>query len=398
VTSQIVRLADRRAFLQRSAALGGVGLLGGCATVGQGGGLQPTIFAKPPPLAPIRAQADRIMNITVCLRPFRAAGPRIEAETVGDKLVVHNYGHGGSGWSLSWGSGLKALQIALAGGEKDIAVIGSGALGLTAATLAQRAGCRVTIYAKDRLPDARSSRATGVWSPDSRIALLSSAGPAYAAQWEDMARRSFRIHLQYLGLADRPVEWIDQYRLSDNPQPGPTPPEPMDFAHYLPRIRDLTPPSEEVPVGQHPFPVARVRRGFTPMFNITAYGHLLTNDFLLNGGRIEMVEFHTPAELATLKQKVIINCTGYGARALWRDDSIVPVRGQIAWLIPQPEVTYGLYYRGIGTLSRPDGMVVQNSGPDESYGYDDANEQPDRAEAEAAVATIAPLFAPRART
>ena len=395
MTSRIIRLADRRAFLQRSAALGGVGLLGGCATAGQGAGLQPAAFAKPPPLAPIRAQADRIMNITVCLRPFRAAGPRIEAETVGDKLVVHNYGHGGSGWSLSWGSGLKALQIALAGGEKDIAVIGSGALGLTAATLAQRAGCRVTIYAKDRLPDARSSRATGVWSPDSRIALLSAAGPAYAAQWEDMARRSFRIHLQYLGLADRPVEWIDQYRLSDNPQPGPTPPEPMDFAHYLPRIRDLTPPSEEVPAGQHPFPVARVRRGFTPMFNITAYGHLLTNDFLLNGGRIEMVEFHNPAELAALKQKVIINCTGYGARALWKDDSIVPVRGQIAWLIPQPEVTYGLYYRGIGTLSRPDGMVVQNSGADESYGYNDANEQPDRAEAEAAVATIAPLFAPR---
>jgi len=38
---------------------------------------------------------------------------------------------------------------------------------------------------------------------------------------------------------------------------------------------------------------------------------------------------------------------------------------------------------------------VQNSGPDESYGYNDANEAVDRAEAEAAVATIAPLFLPR---
>ena len=135
MTSEIVKLADRRAFLQRSAALGGVGLLGGCATTGQGAGTAG--FAAPPPLAPIRASADRIMGITVCLRPFRAAGPRIEAEAVGDKLVVHNYGHGGSGWSLSWGSGLNALKIALAGGERDIAVIGCGALGLTAATLAQ---------------------------------------------------------------------------------------------------------------------------------------------------------------------------------------------------------------------------------------------------------------------
>lgn len=395
MTSEIVRLADRRAFLQRSAALGGVGLLGGCATTGQALAPGPAAFAKPPPLAPIRARPDRIMGITVCLRPFRAAGPRIEAETVGDKLVVHNYGHGGSGWSLSWGSGLAALRIALAGGEKDIAVIGCGALGLTVANLAQRAGCRVTIYAKDRLPDARSARATGVWSPDSRIALQSAAGPAFAAQWEDMARRSFRIHLQYLGLADRPVEWIEQYRLSDA-APGPQQPEPMDFAHYGGRVRDLTPPSEEVPAGQHPFPVPHVRRGFMPMFNIAAYGHLLANDFLLNGGRIETVEFHIPAELAGLKQKVIINCTGYGARALWKDESIVPVRGQIAWLIPQEEVTYGVYYRGVGTTPRHDGMAVQNSGPDESYGYNDANEQPDRAEADQAVATIAQLFKPRA--
>lgn len=376
--------------------MGGLGLLGGCATTGREAPPAPG-FAPPPLLAPIRARADRIQNITVCLRPFRAAGPRIEGERLGDKLVVHNYGHGGSGWSLSWGSGLAALKIALAGGQTDIAVIGSGALGLTAATLAQRAGCRVTIYAKDRLPEARSARATGVWSPDSRIALRSAAGPGFEAQWEEMARRAFRIHLQYLGLADRPVEWLDQYRLSDSPPAtAPRPAEPMDFAHYLPRIGDLTPPFEEVPAGQHPFPVARVRRGSTPMFNIAGYGHTLANDFLLGGGRIETVEFRTPADLAALRQKVIINCTGYGARALWKDESVVPVRGQIAWLIPQEEVTYGVYYRGVGTTSRHDGMAVQYSGADESYGYNDANEVPDHAEAEAAVATIAGLFRPRA--
>ena len=145
--SMVLRLPDRRAFLQRSAALGGLGLLGGCATT-RDAALSTPGFSAPPPLAPINARADRIMNITVCLRPFRAAGPRLEGETVGDKLVVHNYGHGGSGWSLSWGSGLLAVKMALAGGEKDIAVIGCGALGLTAATIAQRAGARVTIYAK----------------------------------------------------------------------------------------------------------------------------------------------------------------------------------------------------------------------------------------------------------
>jgi D-amino-acid oxidase len=104
------------------------------------------------------------------------------------------------------------------------------------------------------------------------------------------------------------------------------------------------------------------------------------------------MEFHTPAELANLRQKVIINCAGYGARALWKDESIVPMQGQIAWLIPQPEVRYGVCYRGVSTISRRDGMVVQRTGADESYGYNDANELPDRADAEAAAATIAGLF------
>ena len=81
--------------------------LGGCAAPILSGGhtterLGPNDRARF--LAPFRARADRIFDITVCLRPFRAAGPRLDTERIRDTLVVHNYGHGGSGWSLSWGS------------------------------------------------------------------------------------------------------------------------------------------------------------------------------------------------------------------------------------------------------------------------------------------------------
>ena len=74
------------------------------------------------------------------------------------------------------------------------------------------------------------------------------------------------------------------------------------------------------------------------------------SDFMIAGGKIETMEFHEPAELSKLPQKVIVNSTGYGARALWKDESIVPVRGQIAWLIPQPEVNYGVGYKNINIL------------------------------------------------
>src|SRR5947207_6583385 len=110
-----------------------------------------------PKIMPIRAHADRIFRVTVCLRPFRTAGPRLDVERVGDKTVVHNYGHGGSGWSLSWGSSGIAVEKAMAAGERDVAVIGCGALGLTSAMLLQQAGAKVAIYARERPPELRSA-------------------------------------------------------------------------------------------------------------------------------------------------------------------------------------------------------------------------------------------------
>ncbi|HEV2447342.1 MAG TPA: FAD-dependent oxidoreductase, partial [Candidatus Sulfopaludibacter sp.] len=171
---------NRRDFLGGAAMIG----LAGCArTTRTTAAPPPRPLAYPaiPTLMPVRAQVDRIFRITVCLRPFRAAGPRLDVERVGDKTIVHNYGHGGSGWSLSWGSSSVAVEKAMAAGERDIAVIGCGALGLTSATLLQQAGARVTIYAKERPPDVRSSRATGSWTPDSRIALTSSAPADFGA-------------------------------------------------------------------------------------------------------------------------------------------------------------------------------------------------------------------------
>jgi hypothetical protein len=54
-------------------------------------------FASMLPLARIRATPDRIIDVSVCTRPFRAEGPRIEAQQLRHQTVIHNYGHGGSG-------------------------------------------------------------------------------------------------------------------------------------------------------------------------------------------------------------------------------------------------------------------------------------------------------------
>ncbi|MDB5690130.1 MAG: D-amino-acid oxidase [Sphingomonas bacterium] len=394
------RQYDRRRFLHGGAAgLGALGLLAlpGVRSAARAAG---PLFDPVGPIVPIRALPDRLFRITVCLRPFRAVGPRIETEQVGRKLIVHNYGHGGSGWSLSWGSAAVAVRKAFeAGGTGDIAVIGAGALGLTAALTAQRAGARsVTIYARERFPDVRSARATGTWSPDSRVALTDQVGPEFAAAWEQMTRQSFATYQSYLGMPGNPVEWTDRYSLSqDPPMPaGGAAHGQSAMAGFIDlgdRVRDLTPRAQELAPGQHPFPVPFARRNSSLTFNVSTLSHLLTEDFLAAGGRIEHAEFHEPADLGRLKQKTIINCTGYGARALWKDESIVPVRGQIAWLIPQEGVNYGLSYKHLSVLARRDGIVVQDLGADDRFGYNDANETVDRAAAEASVAVLAEIFA-----
>jgi hypothetical protein len=129
------------------------------------------------------------------------------------------------------------------------------------------------------------------------------------------------------------------------------------------------------------------------MFNISGYARLLMSDFLANGGRIEISEFHAPADFERLREKVLINATGYGARALFGDESLIPVRGQLARMIPQPDVNYGLFYKGVSFVPRRDGMVFQVVGDSDYYGFDDATTAPDRAEAELAVNTIAGLYA-----
>jgi len=47
----------------------------------------------------------------VGLRPCRTGGVRLEWERVGTLQIIHNYGHGGSGVTLSWGCASEVVQM-----------------------------------------------------------------------------------------------------------------------------------------------------------------------------------------------------------------------------------------------------------------------------------------------
>ncbi len=392
------QLVGRRRLLTGASASLLLAAVDGCSIDGFGA-RQKSPMPGALPLAALRAGTDRITQITVCTRPFRAAGPRIETEQVGRQTVVHNYGHGGSGWSLSWGSSAIAVEKAMAGGEREIAVIGCGALGLTSALLLQRAGVRVTIYAKELPPNVRSSFASGLWTPDSRICLGENATPAFKQTWAAMARRSFQTYQSFLGLAGSPVEFIDNYFVSDQSAKLSREAESSDARPKFAELQDelipeLVTRGEKFLPGSHPLGQHYLRRKSLMMFNISSYARLLMGDFMTYGGKLEIAEFHSAGDLAKLRERVLINATGYGARALFGDESVVPVRGQLARVIPQPEVNYGLFYKNVSFLPRRDGLVFQVVGENDYYGFNDDTTVPDRKEAELAVNTIAGLYKP----
>src|SRR5215203_6054944 len=162
VYDQLGRL-ERRDMLKGMLGSAGLAGLQACSP-----GVRPQQLSAPPlrpgerpALVSLRVTPDQLIDVKCCIRPLRAAGPNLGTEMIGDTLVVHNYGHGGSGWSLSWGSADIAVGKALSVLPREIAVIGCGIVGLTTAVLALQAGLKVTIYARDPLPRTRSFRASG---------------------------------------------------------------------------------------------------------------------------------------------------------------------------------------------------------------------------------------------
>jgi glycine/D-amino acid oxidase-like deaminating enzyme len=282
----------------------------------------------------------------------------LRAAKLDAKTVIHNYGHGGSGMSLSWGTGQIAAEMALEHGERRAAVLGCGAVGLTAARQLQRRGFDVTIYAMSVPPDTTSNMSLAGFTPTSGLIEPDRHTPEWDAQFVRAAEISYR-QLQLLAGPHYGISWIDSYSPADT---APTPPS-QGGNDFLPN--HLRTGQVVLEPGEHPFPSKYAIRRVFMRIEPSIYLDALVRDFILFGGRIVIRKFDTPRDLMTLTEGLIVNSTGLGAGALFGDSEVVPVKGQLTHLVPQPEITYrasgGGGGQGVGMNPRSDGIALSGT-------------------------------------
>jgi D-amino-acid oxidase len=308
-----------------------------------------------PSLARVNVAPERVIRTIAGLRPFRPSGFVVRAEKLGEKLVIHNYGHGGAGITLSWGTSQLAVEEAAKSEARDCAVIGCGVVGLSTARLLQLRGYNPVIYARETPPLTTSNVAGGLWDPVT-VYDRPSVTPQFRAQLATAARFAFRRY-QSLAGDEYGVRWLPEYSLSTHAPFEPAPPE-----SPASDVEPLFPDSKMLRADEHPFQVPYVRRRYSMLIEPAIYLHALMRDFFSSGGRLEVREFHAPSELADLRETVIFNCTGLGARALFNDNDLTPIQGQLAFLLPQPEVNYMTVGPGdIYMFPRHDGVLLGGS-------------------------------------
>ena len=336
-----------------------------------------TAFQTQRRFAAVKVSRDRVIREVVGLRPFRPSGFVVAAERVGKKLLVHNYGHGGAGVTLSWGTASLAVDLARdflatqplrrqsrsSQAPRRFAVIGCGVSGLSVARLLQQrfqdGPGTVTIYAKDLPPNTTSNIAGAWWSPTS-VFEPQQATTTFNDQFRLACQISHRAFQLLVG-AEYGVRWIDTFEL---------------MRHEASLQREITGGNALYPQirihrdPQNYFGFPYVREFSSMLIEPSIYLSSLLRDFYIAGGKVVVKEFHSRQEIARLPEAVIFNCSGLGARALFGDEELIPVRGQVEVLLPQPEIDYCYLSSGY-MFPRRDGIILGGT-----WDHDDWNLSP----------------------
>jgi hypothetical protein len=181
----------------------------------------------------------------------------------------------------------------------------------------------VTVYARDLPPNTTSNASGGQISP---TGLYREGFVTGKWQQQFMAAMDYSWRRFQLLVGERyGVRWLTTYEQGHD-EPGPMDP-------YRPRQRLVGPEA-------HPFPVEGMTVYDTMYVEIGRYLERMLQDVRERGGIVQQREFPSTESLGELSETLLFNCTGVGARRLFGDEELRPVRGQVVVLQSQPSVDY----------------------------------------------------------
>lgn len=360
-------LLHRRDFLTRAGLLGLAGATFGCRGLERGpgqvarrgpaktsdlsvgetpraslvaprdGSLEELELLPTPDLSPAR-----VLRNVAGIRPFRRGAIRLEVEDLAGRPLVHDYGHGGAGLTLSRGSALEVLALlrARCAAPAEVAVLGAGVNGLTVATLLGDAGYDVRVYAARFSPDTTSSLAGGQFAPS---LVATGRSPRERELFEGLVRSSY---LEFARLVGQGFGVLPRTNYTVGSAGGALRRLPLDL---IPPVRQL----ERLPFAGG----ARSGQAFeTFLIEPPLYLARLEADLRARGVVFEERHFAQRSELEALPGQALVNCLGLGAADLFEDEALVPIRGQLVLLEPQ-DLPYLLSHTGY-LFPRSDALVL----------------------------------------
>lgn len=278
---------------------------------------------------------DRACLECVGIRPYRKGGIRLEIESFAHerKLIIHNYGQGGGGISLSPGCAEYALSLlndakkglSWIGDTKIAAVLGAGVNGLTVASYLLEQGYQVHMYAQTVTPHTTSDVGAGIWGPSS---IDEGETPSQKENYKSIRQRSLDA---FGAMADKKnmshpgaecVAWRDGYRIFEKDTDTMNPPGSIrDFKYTRIKIGD----GPVLPAASYKY----------LQIDMSGYMKALSDHVMQRGANIEIKKFDSVQEVLQVPEVIIFNCTGLGSRDIFKDDKLKPIQGHIVRFVQE---------------------------------------------------------------
>jgi hypothetical protein len=283
-----------------------------------------TVTLTPPLLG-----AEHIKEKITCIRAHRERIFQVYTQKTESKLICHDYGQGGAGWTFLFGcvnesirQFQRAVQEDASLAKQPICVIGAGCYGLLTAIMLARAGYAVRIVTKDtqNLP---SDKAAGFFFPRARKCST----PQERAIFLSYGMESYRTYLQIINgdhpfITQGPKLLPAYYGLDIDP----------GFAPYI--TDGLVAHPEQVTIDFGNGKRYEALEYQTIFINSTAMMHELQRNAQELGISIEKKEIESFDEIP---EPIIFNCTSLGAKKLTGDTRLIPVQGHLIALANQPK-------------------------------------------------------------